>query len=133
MNFGAVLELFRILLSSYEAFALWLLIASIPWVIAILIRLFRSPSSVIYKTGLCAAAVAALFWLVTLLTVAEANEQAAVNALFLLSLYYSLPVWLIIWSVFGATAFVYRKVAGVPEEEEEDDDEPPPDDPRSAT
>ena len=82
----------------------------------------RGPQSAIYTSCGGAAAVALLFWLVTLLNISEFSQHAGVNHWFLLFLYYSLPVWLILWSVFGATTYVYRKVVGVEPEEDQDED-----------
>jgi hypothetical protein len=128
MNFSSLAELYRILIGSFDAGALWLLVAAVPWVTAALVRVLRGPGSTICRTCACAAGAAVLFWLVTLLAVDTAGEADGVNTWFLLFLYYSLPVWLMLWSVFGATAFAYRKIAGVePEEDAEDEgDEPTP-------
>jgi hypothetical protein len=124
MNFAAISEFYGIFVSSFEGASLWLLVAAVPWVTTALVRLVRGPGSLICITCGGAAVIALLFWFVTLMTVDAAAQSDAVNTWFLLFLYYSLPVWLMIWSVFGATAYVYRLLTGVkPEDDDEEDEE----------
>lgn len=122
VNLSAFSELAQILFSSYREGLLWLLITATPFGTAVLIRLYRGPRSLLFWTALLAAAVSFGCWVFELATFGDGPLSQAVSGWYLLFLYYSLPLWLVFFAVFGIVAFTYWKIVGPPEEDDEDSD-----------